>query len=602
MYASDRQQGGGGCKARCDRHFGAARAAGEGHFTGFGGGPLNRRRAERHMGKFVLLGLDGATFEMLDPMLETGRLPTLSGLLRDGSRGVLASTVPPVTCPAWPTMYTGRNPGAHGFMSFRVLEPGSLRYRSEMLRGVSCGKLWEVLNGAGVRTGLFNVPATYPAEACDGFMVSGFVTPSGAPESVAPEGLREAFGAAFPGYDCNGPQEGPVFNHRSRRRGLIESLRQSLVGRLEALEWLLEREPVDFLWVVLETVDRVSHYAYALLAPDSELYDTEEGRETREWVLGLMEEQDRVIARILERMGPDTDVMVVSDHGFNWTPQLFDVRGWLIDNGYMAVSGKGGVAGWVKGRLRGAVVGLLGRTAWNRLSRMRTRVTGTESHELLSVSWDWSRSRVWHGPFMEYGVRLNTTERGVQGIVAPEACGALAEELVERLAGLENPATGERVFSQVARREALLSGPHVGRAPEVMFVPRRHVIHQTRASMGGRESGGWLVRASNLFSQNNHSSEGIFAAVGKAFRKGEVRGMRIVDVMPTVLHALGVALPADLEGRAVEEAFTEEHRRGHPLETAAAGAGAGAAPGPAAGYSAEDEAAISRRLEELGYL
>jgi predicted AlkP superfamily phosphohydrolase/phosphomutase len=538
---------------------------------------------------------------MLDPMIESGRLPVLARLLSGGARGILQSTMPPVTCPAWPTMYTGRSPCVHGYLSFRVLEPGTLARRTVMLQDVRQPRLWTVLNRAGVRTGLFNVPVTYPADRVDGFMISGFVTPPGGQGAIQPESLREAFRQAFPAYDYNGPHEGALFNNRAKREGLVRRLRDCVEQRGAALAWFLDREPVDFLWVVLEAIDRISHYAYAFLTPDSALYDTPEAREVRDWTLDLMEAQDRVIGRILERMGPDPLVMVVSDHGFAWTPRGFDLRGWLIDKGLMAPPR--GLNPWrrFKRAVRSVVGRWMGEGAVERIVRARARVTGFEGDEHGGVTWDWERSQTWLSWPIEYGIRVNTRSRHSLGLVTDDEYGDVVRRIVKELGKETDPETGRPVFTQVACREDVCTGEHVERSPDVLFLPQRHIYHDRPAQ---RARGGALLSpAPDLFSQNHHDAEGVFAVVGEPFRTGAVSGARIIDVMPTLLHAMGLSIPDDLEGRVVSEAFTEAHRAAHPVRQEASAGGEGEAGGGSGeSYSAEQEQAIIDRLSELGYM
>jgi len=555
------------------------------------------------MTKLILLGLDGATFEMLDPMMETGRLPVLKRLLCSGARGVMESTVPPVTCPAWPTMYTGKNPGAHGFTSFRRLEPGRLAYRATTLQDVQAARLWSVLNGAGIRTGIFNVPATYPAEAVEGFMLSGFVTPPQAPEVLQPAELRDEFARAFPKYDANVIHEGALFNRKSKRRRLIERVGETLETRLAALEWLLERQPVDFLWVVLETIDRLSHYGYAFLSPQSDLYGTPAGRDVREWTLAVLEKQDEGIGRMLERMGCDTVVIVVSDHGFAWTPRLFDLHGWLVSEGLL-VRRKGLRLGRrIKSAVRSSAAKVLGQAVWVRASHRRSRRLQARGQLLIQgQTWDWGKTKTWLGATIEYGVRINSRQYHDGAVVVPDAYDGVRQAVLEGLAAVADPATGEPVFDWVRRREDVYSGSFVDRAPDVFLLPKRHIMHDVSPLHSDGASAGWLVPAPDVVSQAHHDSFGIFAGVGEPFRATEATGMTLLDVMPTVLYTMGLPVPEDSEGRVVEEAFAESYRSSHPVRRAEYAGTVEPTQEAVSTYSAEDEATISKRLEELGYL
>jgi len=562
------------------------------------------------MSKFLLLGLDGATFEMLDPMLETGRLPVLERLLRDGASGTLESTLPPYTCPAWPTMYTGRNPGAHGVFSFRIIPPDSVEGRAATLADVQGVRIWNLLNQAGVRTGIFNVPVTYPAEALDGFMVSGFVTPPNAPQAVEPENKQDAFYAAVPGYDCNGPRiAGQALATSDQQRFFIEQQKENLRTRRRALAWWLREEPVDFLWLVLTTIDRISHPGYGYLVPGSPCYDTDDGKRIREMVLELLEVQDEVIGAALEMMD-DPAVMVVSDHGFAHVRKQFDMRTWLIDQGLMVPRRSVSVRGKAKRLVRRAVYAAVGHKAWATLSSMIRRPLGltpaeNPREEIWSAqrqrTWDWARSQAWLGPSMEYGVRVNTTQRHENGVVSPEEYDDVVARIVEGLRDVRDPESGENVFERVERRDDVYEGPYVARAPDVVVLPKRDTAHQTPVSIQADARKGWVAAVPDWNAAGHHDPDGVFAARGLQFLDGDVAVARLYDVTPTVLHAMGVPVPEDLDGRVLEEVFSEAYRRSHPIERTEAAA-EGPSSGQTQGYSAEDEAAIARRLEDLGYM
>jgi len=561
------------------------------------------------MSKFVLLGLDGATFEMLDPMLETGHLPVLEDLLNRGARGTLESTLPPYTCPAWPTMYTGRNPGAHGVFSFQIIPPTSTEGRSATLADVQGARIWTVLNQAGVRTGIFNVPMTYPAEKVNGFMVSGFVTPPGARNAIEPNTKQEAFYSAVPSYECNGPWvAGLAFAKPEQQRLFIEKQKENLRIRRQALEWWLREEPVDFLWLVLKTIDEISHRAYGYLAPASPLYDTDEGKRVREMALDLLAVQDEVIATAMEMMD-DPPVIVVSDHGFAHVRKQFDMRGWLISQGLMAPRRSDTLRGKTKALVRRAVYATIGHKTWAtmlslaRKSGLRptpdSRPKGWSAHRRRT--WVWAKSKTWLGPSMEYGVRVNTRECRGDGPVTPEEYDEVVRRIIDGLRDVRDPENGEKVFERLEQRDDIYDGPYVDRAPDVVVLPRRDTAHQTTVAHQADARKGWIEPVDDWSAFGHHDSAGVFGARGSIFRRCDVTGARILDVMPTVLHAMGLPIPDDLEGRVLEDAFSERFREAHEIQTAPR-TGPRISAEPQEAYSAEDEAEIAKRLEDLGYM
>ena len=85
--------------------------------------------------KVLVIGLDGATLDIIKPMVEAGRLPTFASFIQEGVWGKLRSTVLPVTPPAWTSFMTGKNPGKHGIFGFFVNSPG--KYKTRLITGYS---------------------------------------------------------------------------------------------------------------------------------------------------------------------------------------------------------------------------------------------------------------------------------------------------------------------------------------------------------------------------------------------------------------------------------------------------------------------------------
>ncbi|HYR96869.1 MAG TPA: alkaline phosphatase family protein, partial [Candidatus Binatus sp.] len=129
------------------------------------------------MASLLVIGLDGATLDLIGPWAAEGRLPVLAGLLARGAWGRLRSTVPAATFPAWTSLVTGVNPGRHGVLDFTERVPGTYRVRFVNGSHRRVPALWNRLSAAGRRVAVLTVPATYPPEAVNGVMVSGFDSP-----------------------------------------------------------------------------------------------------------------------------------------------------------------------------------------------------------------------------------------------------------------------------------------------------------------------------------------------------------------------------------------------------------------------------------------
>src|SRR3989454_9654570 len=186
------------------------------------------------MAKVLIIGLDGATWRVLEPWARDGRLPNLAVLMARGSWGPLRSTVPALTLPAWSSLATGRNPGVHGVFAFRRLRPD--RYDSPGLASASdlrAPTLWEIAGRAGVRVGVINVPPSYPIRPVNGFVVSCLLTPPGERFTNPPELASE--------LDCyrvdlQPPRGGALDDPVNREQALAypDGRRQLTRGRADA--------------------------------------------------------------------------------------------------------------------------------------------------------------------------------------------------------------------------------------------------------------------------------------------------------------------------------------------------------------------------------
>lgn len=84
--------------------------------------------------KTLILGLDGGTFEIIDPLIKQNKLPNLSYLIKNGCHGILKSTIHPITAPAWTSFMTGVNPGKHGIYDFSIKLPRSYEIKYALLQ------------------------------------------------------------------------------------------------------------------------------------------------------------------------------------------------------------------------------------------------------------------------------------------------------------------------------------------------------------------------------------------------------------------------------------------------------------------------------------
>ena len=125
--------------------------------------------------KCLVIGLDGASFNILLPLVERGLLRNLRGLVERGCRARLRSVMPWQTPSAWTSYSTGVNPGQHGIFGWWRAENGRLVPNNGLY--VNLPRYWEVLAATGTTCGVVNVPMTFPPRPLKGFSIAGFDYP-----------------------------------------------------------------------------------------------------------------------------------------------------------------------------------------------------------------------------------------------------------------------------------------------------------------------------------------------------------------------------------------------------------------------------------------
>jgi len=530
--------------------------------------------------KVLLLGLDGATWRVLRPMIEAKRLPALEAITQRGRWGVLNSIVPPITAPAWTSFFTGRNPGKHGVFNFTAARPGEYEnLRLVTTRDIRCDTVWDLLGAAGKQVAVMNVPMSYPVWPVSGFMVSCMCTPRSVGVATHPPELAAHLGTyqtserrriklpiGYPGY-------------REQAMAYLDEIARVTEqhGRV-ALE-LMKSKPWDLFAVVFMTLDRLSHFFWRYLCPDGR----GENPDIAAKVVAIVQNLDAWVGRLVSQAAEGTTTFVVSDHGFG--PDMtravnlhrfFLERGWIARDPF-----------WFAKRLY--------RKAASKLSGAERRYSFDKKAGIV----DWSRTKAWvelAGPRL-VGVRINHVGACAQGIV-PEAEGtSLCIEIGDALRALKD-ADGSLIVREVKARSEVFSGPHVETAPDlIVFL---HGDYTLAKSVGkALRSTALVTPIERPVRDGNHDPAGIYVAAGPGIQgAGEAKPYSLMSIAPTVLALFGAPVPVDMDGEIMNDIL----QAGLVTPTRQAPTAAATSAREEFQYDAEDEEEIRARLENLGYL
>ena len=226
------------------------------------------REFPSRINRVLIIGLDGATFDVLDPLMDAGRMPHLKALIENGSFGILDSTKPPVTPAAWTTFMTGKGPGTHGIIDFERYDvaTNSLSFNSTF--EIREKTLWEILSEKGLKVGSINVPMTYPPTPVNGFMISGFETPSIKAEFTYPPELKELILREIPGYNYKSRWKRKVFGGEKLFAENLAYIANSFEQGVKLVHLCGEKYGWDALMVLYKLVDNLQHKVWKYVDPE----------------------------------------------------------------------------------------------------------------------------------------------------------------------------------------------------------------------------------------------------------------------------------------------------------------------------------------------
>lgn len=555
--------------------------------------------------KVLVIGLDSLTPTLTEKWAEEGRLPNLDRFIRDGVWGALRSVPNRNSAAAWSTMVTGLNPGRHGVFWFTEDDPSTYSYRFINASRRRGSTMWRVLSDEGKKVGVVNVPFTFPAEEVNGLLVAGLDAPNTDDDRfVHPPEMHQRFLDAAGGEYHVHAGVNLLTDPSQRDRGL-ERLHTSIDARTKACVKFVSEDDWDMFMVVFTESDVVQHYFYRQL--EEPRADDPENHRTA--IRDIYEHLDRAVGALIAAAGPDTTVIVVSDHGARRDEGLARaLPDWLHKLGMLHYKDSPGSA--TKGR-RGLVSAVLRRgyqfldrrlstETKHRLAdlfpKLRNRVEVTMSYAKI----DWSRTVAYtDGKRPEIWINLRGRQR--QGIVEPEDANAVRQRVID---GLSQPVcrkSGEPVVVRVWRREEAYEGPSVELSPDLIVEWADEGTCRDLRYPDGREMTVELGHLEgdpvNEALSGGHSQYGIVGMTGPQVGQHPLEDANIGDIAPTVLFLLDAPIPVDVDGKVLKEAFTgdlaaRDVRRG----------GGSGGEGSDTSYTEEEEAEIRERLQALGYV
>ncbi len=570
--------------------------------------------------KVVIIGWDGATWDLINPWIAEGKLPNIAKFKAESTYGNLRSTDPPFTFPAWTSFLTGKNPGRHGVFDFTERIPGTKKIQFVNAKRVRAKTCWRILSDSGKRVCCMGVPVSYPPEPVNGILICGFDAPGAASEAdqtsvFPPEALNEINAAV--GKYITSANIMQLMNEDRHEEALDEILKvMDQKGR--TAQYLLQREAWDVFMILWGESDLIGHHFWRFCDPKSPLYTHSKSEKVRNAIYLVYKKLDEWLPRLLAECHESTIRIICSDHGFGGSgDRIIYMNKWLADNGYLAFENNGNAQGGAAFKLINwaKLWGLRVLPPWVKAMVFR-RFTGIANKMESSLRFggiDWSRTRAFSEelPYLQT-IWINVKGREPDGTVEPgEEYETLVKELTQKLYDWRDPGTGDKVVQVVQHRRDIYDGPWIERSPDIIARTKypENYAYQGKSSRHSNPKapieqlridapGSMKFYAAK---SGTHRDYGIFLAQGSMIPAGkELQGARLWDVIPTLFYLLGQPVPEDMDGKILTGSIKPEFLAGHSVDSAKGDSQQTGSEDRT--YSDEDEEVISQRLADLGYL
>jgi len=506
--------------------------------------------------RVVMIGLDGATFNIIEPLLKQNKLPFFQRLIDTGSYGTVESNLPVNSASNWATLLSGKNPGKHNIYDFLVADNGSYQPKLITNQSLKSPALWNLINSHQFQTISLNIPIISDPEPLNGIIVPGVLSPGGKvhayPEQVTKE-LEQQNYTTDSGFARNLNPD--VYFHQ---------IKETLLTQEKVFQQMLKQHPWKVAILILNALDKVQHSFW----------------HEEEKVNSLYIQIDHFLNNIFDSLDANTYFIVVSQHGFKRLTRKFFVNEWLWEIGLLQKNisihqprltdmydlifkdapddkhlatrflAKSGIT---KDNIR-SMLPLFIAEFLKRL--VPWKIKKYFPAEYLDIVWDHTRAYFVSSNIQ--GININLKGREPQGIVNP---GSEYEELRDRIIGelyrLKDPYTFENVIDEIYRKEDLFQGEYLDNAPDIILVPHNYDYYLDPAKRTCRL---FIGSANDDYPIHAfHHPQGIFLATGPNIKqKYKLSHIDICDITPSILHILGITSTEDFDGQILYRMFENQ--------------------------------------------
>lgn len=499
------------------------------------------------MQRVVVIGVDGATLDLMEPWMNKGELINFKKIQKNGVWGKLTSTIPSLSPPAWTSIVTGCNPGKHGIYGFRRTDRSGSHLVNSRYRKAPA--IWNFLTDISLKSIIVNVPCTYPAEKINGIMITGMLTPSKESNfTYPPDIINKLHEKELGEYDLEHIQiehfhRSLIAKHNPSK--LIDKIIKQMNSRANVTINIMKKFDWDFTMVVLRGVDVVQHFLW----------------HRKDLILSCYKRVDEIIGEMISKF-PDAVFFIVSDHGFEKIKKIFYPDNVLYNAGLL-------------NPFRDTNNSSMKRICYLiflKISRRLLHILLSHTHKDTSLirkiifsdsSKDESITSSKNAAFCTaggHGIQINRT-------VAESDYERIREKIMKIFGELRDPDSNEKISEGIYRWEEIY-GKDAKSAPDIIL--RLKKGYTASEFIRSPENIGSIFKSKGLtlpflFQRDtsgrsgDHALEGVFFAYGKGIKSNyKISNASVTDVMPTVFTAMNIPIPEDIDGRVHEDIFIEK--------------------------------------------
>lgn len=457
--------------------------------------------------RVFILGIDSAApQQVFEEWLND--LPNIRQLVQSGSYGEIASTVPPITCPAWMASLTGLNPGHFGLYDLRYIKRHYFEFGLVNSKLIKFKKVWDYIGSKNMRSITVMIPTTYPPQAINGIQISGFLTPDTKTQFTWPPSIKEDIFRAIGGED---KYIIDVYEYRRMDpKKLYERLLEKVDHDFKIINYLLRNHKWDFFMSVLMSIDRAQHTLWKFFDRGHKRYVDDP--ELRYGLLNIYKRIDNYLGEVMDRLPEDTSIIVMSDHGAKRMYARINANEILINEGFLKLN-----------------------------KRPKKPISLKEAYENGYI--DIKNSVAFAIGAYVAQVFINTKEKP-QGCVSEEEYLAVRNQIADVFREVRGE-NGEKLNNIIMFREEIYRGERLNVMPDItVYFDNLHYGSNEMIGFDGLYS----LETAKGADDSNHGEFGIFIMSGPTISHKKMENIKLEDLTPTVLDLMGIEIPEGLDG------------------------------------------------------